>query len=127
MNHNGKGTKGEGGVDDFNPDQMVREHGKDITDIKARLEKLESKFGSNEQIADTLCETSEKASKMQELLANSFTKLIKQNSDVQGALTDFINKADRNAVKELMKKIGFGVWTLIVAVVSGAVVFFLKK
>lgn len=115
---------------DFDVNKIVEtgsKHEEEISNLKRQVKTLEDKFGNNEKIADTLCETSEKASKMQEMLTASFLKQIKSNPEIKKALKEVIDETDRDFVRAFIKKVGWAIWTLIVALVSGAIVFFLKK
>lgn len=91
---------------DINTIVTTDKHDRDLADLDKRITHLESKFGSNEQIADTLCVTAEKATKMQELFAASFVKLISTDEKSKDALTQLINKCDRNWLYSYLKRIG---------------------
>ena len=60
--------------DDFDPKAITQEHQKDIGDLKKRIEELEKKFGSHELIAETLCETADKQTKMQGMISSQLKK-----------------------------------------------------
>jgi predicted transcriptional regulator len=96
----------------LNPDDYLKadQHEKDMSGLTKRIEALEEKFGSNEKIAETLYETSQKAKKMEELLATSFTELIKKNSNVQDAMKMFIDKIDRKYFFVVIKRLGWLGW-----------------
>ena len=118
---------------DFDPNAYLKtdDYQKDIKDLGSRIKKLEDQFGSNEKIADTLCETAEKATKMQQMLADSFLKQLQHNPEVKGAVNKIIDESDRNAFQTLAKKMGVGAWSIVVflagVVVTALVGNILKK
>ena len=104
---------------DFNAGQIattVTKHDAEFIDVKKRLDSLEEKFGSNEKIADTLCETAEKATKMQEMLGKSFLKLLQHDTEIGTEFEKIIGKSDRHAFYKLLRRFGS---------VSGAVILLL--
>lgn len=116
-------TRGRAPHQDFNPDELVQssQHQQDIDGLNTRIKSLEDKFGTNEKIADTLCEASERALRMDELFEKKIVKQIQQNAEVRKELRKVIDEADRAAVRAFIKRVGIGIWTLIIALVSGAI------
>lgn len=104
--------------DDFNVNTLVKaeDHDKDIALLSERISMIEMKFGTNEKIADTLFEASEKALKMHEMFSSTFIKAINSNSHVQNSLTTLIDQLDRKNFRVIFKRIWGAIWTLIVAV-----------
>ena|SRR3990167_11259645 len=105
-------------TDDFNPDEIVKEHDKDIGDIKERLITLEDKLGTNERIADTLYETADKQTKMHEMIATTFVKVLKTDDKVKNELKAVIDDYDRNKLSWLTGKIGVGIWSVFLVVLT---------
>lgn len=105
---------------DFNPDDMVQvsQYEKDIEEVKKRIKNLEDKFGTHEDIADTLCITAEKQVKMQEMITNTFVKVLKTNEDVKNGIKFIIDGHDRNRLWWLSGKIGVGVWSIFLIVLT---------
>jgi len=107
---------------DFDPyalTKQVDDHAKDMASITKRLDDLEMKFGTHEQIADTLCITSEKAVKMRDMMSTTFVSLIDSDPKIKDALTQLINKTDRSWFYCYVKRIGFAGWTVIMIILGG--------
>lgn len=92
----------------------AEDHAKQMEDVISRIKELESKFGSNERIADTLCETAEKATKMQAMLANKFIDLLNTNVPIKEAVQQIMEKSDRNYFILSLRRFGGYVWTIAV-------------
>jgi hypothetical protein len=117
MVQNGQKT----GESDFNPDSMVQEHQKDISDLKERIKALEDKFSTHEKIADTLCETAEKQTKMFDMLSVTFLKLLKNNTDIRDEFKKIIKECDRDFFHSFSSKIGIAAWSIILIIVTAIV------
>lgn len=113
--------------DDFDPKAITQEHQKDIGDLKKRIEELEKKFGTHEQIADTLCITAEKQTKMKDMMGAVLIDLLQRNDSVKNEIKDIVDKTDRNAVMVFVKKVGFLGWSILLAVLGVILGYFLKK
>jgi hypothetical protein len=116
---------------DFTPADIattVNKHDEDFILVKERLNELERKFGNNEKIADTLCETAEKATKMHEMLAKTFLKLLQHDVPVKQEVSNLVNKTDRNYFYASVKRVGFLVativWSIIMIVIGAFVTHF---
>lgn len=102
---------------DFNEQELtntIGKHDEELISVKKRLDSLEEKFGNNEKIADTLCETAEKALKMDEMIRKVFLKLLKKDTDIKSEVSNLVNDLDRNCFKKNLKRFGFTVWTVII-------------
>lgn len=108
-------------IQDLDLDTIVTtdRHDKDFADLNKRICQLEEKFGTNEQIADTLCVTAEKAVKMREMISKTFVSLIESDQKIKEALTALINKTDRSWFFSYVKRIGFAGWTIIMIILGG--------
>lgn len=107
--------------DDFNPQSLIKnlaDHARDVLDLKEKVKDFESRFGTHEKIAETLSDTSKTAIKMQEMLCDTFVKLLDTNDAIKNKISEIINKTDRNNFYVWAKSIGLGAWTIIVAVIS---------
>lgn len=101
---------------DFDPGSIVRkvdDHDKGMELLSTRIKNIEDKFGSNEQIAETLCDTAKKAVKMQTMLADTFIELLKTNESVKISVTELTNKADRNATSLVLKRFGSSIIAIV--------------
>ena len=109
---------------DFNVDDIVHadKHQQDIDGLSTRIAALENKFGTNEKIADTLCETAEKASKMHEMLGKSFLKMLEHDSDIGTQFEKIINKSDRNAFFAFLRRFG-SITGAVILLLLGAVLY----
>ncbi len=97
-------------VQDLDMDAIVstERHDKDFANLDKRIADLEEKFGSNEKIADTLCEAATKAAKMQDLFENNFLKLLSRNDPVRDEIKCLIKLTDRDFVQAKLKQ--YGTW-----------------
>lgn len=94
---------------DFNPLDLSRksdQHDQDITDLKERLDSLEERFGTNEKIAETLCNASETAVKMQTMLKGVFLKLLHDDKQITDKMSDMIGEYDRDKLSVALNGIG---------------------
>ncbi|MCK4592154.1 hypothetical protein KAT63_01795 [Candidatus Parcubacteria bacterium] len=109
---------------DFDPDKLTTsldKHGEDIINVKKRIEQLEDKFGNNEKIADTLCETAEKATKMREMISDTFLLLIEKDLKIKGGLKNLIKETDRDVFKHNINKL-FSLIFALALIVFGALI-----
>lgn len=100
---------------DFNEEELVKtdQHKADIDKINERILKLESRFGTNECIADTIFSVTERDTKMQKMISDVLTKLISSDNKVRKMIGDYINESDRNVVTEFLRRFGLWVFGLI--------------
>lgn len=119
---------------DFDPVDFTKksdQHDQDISTIKERLDALEDRFGTNEKIAETLCDTASKATRMQDMLSETFVKLLTKDEKVKEALGKFIDNSDRGYLFAFVKRIGFLAWSAIIfllgLVANGFIQSFFKK
>lgn len=112
---------------DFNKIIKIDQHTKDIEDLSKRITTLEERFGSNEKLADSLCEAWDKAVRMQELITKSFLKIVASNEDAKECITTLVNKIDRDWLKAYFKRIGFTFWSILVFVAGVAVTTIVGK
>jgi transketolase len=94
----------------------------EVSTLSKKVEDLEKQFGSNEKIADTLCRVSERDTKIQEMFAATFVKMLKTNDASREAIEELIRKTDRSDVASFWKRFGAVVWT-----VSGVVITLLAQ
>jgi len=96
--------------------QRVDEHGKDLVDLKKRFKILEDKFGTNEKIADTLCQTDEKASKFSEMLEKRFVKLLQTDGSskkqIRSMVSEQLKQNWKGFVLSVGGKIALLIWTI---------------
>ena len=105
----------------------VSNHAKDMTALNKKVECLEEKLVSHEKIATTLAETAKTAVKMQEMLADTFVTLLKNNKGVRDELSKIINEADRDYTKASLKRFGSHFWGLFLVAFGAILTYFLKK
>lgn len=104
----------------FQPSDFLKadQHEKDMSGLTKRIEVLEAMFGTHEKIADTLFETAEKQTKMHEMIACTFTKVLKTDDNVKKEVGVVIDGHDRKKFWWITGKIGFGIWSLFLAIVA---------
>lgn len=106
---------------DFKIPEIVRtveDHKLALAAVVDRIKVLEDKFGTNEKIAETLCATSATAVKMQTMLSDTFTKLLRTDEGIKNGVTELINKNDRHLAIVAMKRFGFAVYTAIISIIG---------
>jgi len=115
---------------DFNPDELAQKTNKHEQDISKLYEwaiVMEQNFGDNEKIAVTLLRCSQESVKFRSMFSEVLVAQIKTDQSLRDTLNEFIDQSDRNAFRRFVKQVGMGVWTLIVSLVSGTIVYFLLK
>lgn len=95
------------GKDDFDAPAIARQvedHTKDMVSLAKRLDELEARFGSNEKIANTLCEVESSAVKMADCFEKSLIKILGQSDPVNKQINKIISEADRSYVAQQLKQ-----------------------
>jgi hypothetical protein len=110
---------------DFVVEELIKDlssdlsnHSKDMISLSEKIKNFELKFGNNEKIAETLFETSKKAVKMQEMLADNFIILLKNNIHARKEILNIINEFDRDFTKIILKRFGFAVWSILMVIIG---------
>lgn len=106
---------------DFDPSKIINTtdlHSAHIESLSGRIKDLESKIGTSEAFADTLCCASERAKKMHDWLAASVGKLIISDEVIKENLTKLVNQVDRRAFFVILKRFGWFAWTITVFVLT---------
>lgn len=100
---------------DFNADSLVSidKHDADLKLLDGRVTRLEENLGNHEKIADTVCKTTEKQVSMRELFSGQFVRLLKDDKKVQEAITNFMKESDRQWAISIIRRIGWGGWSII--------------
>ncbi len=114
---------------DFNPDELTQKtdkHEQEIAKLFDWAATMQSNFGSNESIANTFLECSRNAVKYREMFSEVLVAQLKTDDNLRTTLSDFIDQSDRKALARYAKQVGFVVWTIIIALISGGAVFFLR-
>lgn len=103
-------------LQDFDLDSIVKvdKYEKDLSGLEDRIAAIEKKFGNNESIAETLCDTAEKATKMKAMLAQTFVTAIKTDKDTKESLTQLVYEIDRSQLWAWIKRVGIAGWTIMV-------------
>lgn len=103
-------TKGTG-KDDFIAESLARQvddHTKDMGLITKRLDELEARFGTNEKIANTLCEVEENAVKMGNCIEKSISKILINSDPVNNQIKKIIAESDRSYIAQQLRQ--YRVW-----------------
>ena len=88
--------------------RKISTHESDIQSLSKRIEKLEDRLGSNEKLADTLCETANKAVKMREMLETNFVQMLSKDDKAKQEIKTIIEQTDRDFVQTKLKQ--YGTW-----------------
>lgn len=114
---------------DFSADDLIKasaDHEKSLSELSTSVKKLEKRVGDSTSLAASFKAAFENDKNMDKVLVVLVSHLIKTDDEVKTAIAKAVNKADRDWQASLLKKVGFGIWTLVVAFISGAIVFFFK-
>ncbi len=114
---------------DFNAGDLIKasaDHEKTLGDLSVSVKKLEKRVGDSASLASAFKDAFENDKNMDKVLVDLISHLIQTDDSVKAAVEKAVNKADRNWQVSMFKKAGFAIWTLIVALISGAIVFFVK-
>ncbi len=105
---------------DFNEEELVNvdQHKADIDKIHERLTKLETKFGTNECIADTIFSVTERDTKMQKMLSDVVIKLIGSDAKVRDSISKYLDEADRRNFAVFGNRIGFALWSIALLIIG---------
>ena len=96
----------------------VSNHARDMTTLTKKVECLEDKLGSHEKIATTLSDTAKTAVKMQEMLADTFTTLLKSNKAVRESVVELVDEVDRSYLKAFLKRFGSFIGAILLLLVG---------
>ncbi len=112
-----KKSNNTGELDGENYAERVDEHGKDLVDLKKKVKSLEDKFGTNEKIADTLCQTDEKATKFSEMLERRLVKMLKSDGnskkEIKAIVSEQLKQDWKSFALSTGGKIAFALWTIL--------------
>lgn len=98
-------------IDDFVVNNIAKLTTKeDFNSLHDKVRKLEDRVLTSENIADTLCEASQKASRMQEFLATTFIKLLKSDEQTKAIILEVIETSDRNWFIKALRRVGVLAW-----------------
>lgn len=114
---------------DFNAGDLIKasaDHEKTLGELTASVKKLEKRVGDSTLLAASFKAAFENDKNMDKVLVDLISHLIQTDDNVKTAVGKAVNKADRDWQVSMFKKAGFAIWTLIVALISGAIVFFVK-
>jgi len=84
----------------------VNKHDTDFIEVRERLDALEKRFGTNEQIAETLYEASCKQTKFEEMFAKLLVKLAGNDEGVKEAFTKVVKSVNDSSFKSFLGKFG---------------------
>jgi len=105
---------------DFNEEELVNvdQHKADIDKIHERLTKLETKFGTNECIADTIFSVTERDTKMQKMLSDVVIRLIGSDIKVRDSISKYLDEADKRNFAVFGNRIGFALWSIALLIIG---------
>lgn len=96
-------------------------------EINKRLDSLEARIKDNDAFAATFAEAFNNSKKLDETIVVAVVNLVKTNTEVKVAIQNAVKGVDREWQNIIIKRIGIALWTLIVSVASGAIVFLIKQ
>jgi len=104
---------------DFRPDEIVKEHSRDIGELRTKIEKLVERFGDDDCFVRTLEEIAKKDKRVDELVKHSLSTLIATDPDIKNEMTKHLKGLDRDWWRIAGRRLGYATFTVIVAVLSG--------
>lgn len=123
---NGNNSQG----DDFTSAENYlqrQDYDADVEDIRSRLDSIESKVKDNDCFAETFNKAFVSSKKLDKTIEDAVVSLIQTNTHVKDAISGKVRETDRDWQKAAMKKVGLAVWTILVSLLSGGVVYLLVK
>lgn len=115
---------------DFDPDELTKQskqHEGYILELHNRLQALENRFSSNEQIADTLMDCSRNAVRFREMFAEVLIAQLKTDENLRTTISDFIDSVDRKAVNKWIKRIGIAAWSVFLILITALVTAYFQQ
>ena len=94
-------------VSDFESRDLLQgheEHEKSITDLEERMSKVEVYFNSPQAFAEFFKQALSDSRSVERVFADTFCRLLKENSDVMACVDAKIHAADRNCVSAFFKR-----------------------
>jgi hypothetical protein len=113
-------------ANDFDPNELVKEHGRDIGELRASVEKLVNRFGDDDCFGKTFEHMASKDKRIDKIIKGSLQDLIKSDPDTQLVLKEHVKAIDRNWLGAFGKRLGFALWSIALVVAGAAADHFIK-
>lgn len=97
----------------------VSDYNADIDDIRKRLDALESRVKDKPSLANSFNEAFEGDRNMDATLSKVIVNHVLKDDTVKSAIKDMVNKIDRDYFKAFMKRFGWAIGAIILALISG--------
>jgi len=109
---------GKAPVDDFDPAELVKVHGRDIEGIRKILEELVARYGDDDKFGKSFEAVAAKDKRIDAAIKTILCDLIAKDESVRIALRARIEHLDRAWWGVFGKRLALAVWTLLVAVAA---------
>lgn len=106
---------------------VKEDEGKFKAEDQVKLKKVHEMLEQPDKFAEVFCKVAETQIKVRDIFRKEILKSISTDVDCRNHLKGIIRKVEREDVIVFGKKIGFGVWTIIVFILGAIVNAFLSK
>ena len=112
---------------DFQPDELVKEHGRSIQDLRAAVDKLTERFGDEDKFVSTFETVARKDKRVDLVIKTSLRALIESDPDTSETLKSLVSKIDRAWMGMFTKRLGLAVWSIALLVIGGLIEHFVGR
>ncbi len=113
-------------ANDFHPDDLVKEHTRNIQELSESIRRLSERLGDDDKFVGTFEAVSRKDKRIDLTIKESLRSLIATDVDVSAALEKKIEALDRAWMKFLGKRVGFAVWSVVILLIGALVGHFVN-
>jgi hypothetical protein len=106
-------------IQDFNVDELAKTSALD--ELAGRVDKVETKINSADKLGEHFADAFEHSSLLRDAVSKAVLATL-DNVDNRDKLKVIVKKVNHDDVMTFVNKIGFGAWTLLIALISGSVV-----
>lgn len=107
--------------DDFDPNELVKVHGRDIEQLRSDLHVLVERYGDDDKFGKTFEAVAAKDKRVDAAVSTILVQLIGTNTAVRGAITAAVDATDRQWQHVFGKRLGFGLWSVALLVIGALV------
>jgi hypothetical protein len=105
-------------IDDFDPAELVKEHGRDIEGIRKSLGELVARYGDDDKFGKSFEAIAAKDKRIDGAIKTILCDLISKDETVRTALTTRVKHLDRAWWGVFGKRLALAAWSLVLAVAA---------